>query len=99
MQSTTDVSQFEVGLLEKEWKAAHAVRDDKPLQKLCETLKDILGDTLLAAGSENYLLARFSSRLQVGEEGNEGEMWSNNPSEPQASVSTDPRRATIRADS
>ena len=35
------------------------MRDDALVQKLCQTLKDILADTPLAAGAENYLLARF----------------------------------------
>jgi hypothetical protein len=56
---TTDVSQFEVAMLEREWKARHAVRDDTLVQKLCQALEDILEDTPLEAGAENYLLASF----------------------------------------
>ena len=38
---------MEVGLLAREWKAQYAVRDETSLvQKLCETLENILGDTL-----------------------------------------------------
>jgi hypothetical protein len=40
---TTDVSNFELGLLEREWKAKYAVRDDALVQKLCNSLQNILG--------------------------------------------------------
>ena len=83
---TTDISQFEVGLLEREWKAGHAVRDDTLVQKLCRTLKDILGDTPLAAGAENYLLVSFSPQLQVDERGRENRTWATNPSEAQVGI-------------
>jgi len=78
---TTDISAFEVGLLEREWKAGDAVRDDTLVQKLCRTLKTILGDTPVAAGDENYLLSRFSPRLQVDEGGIEDLVWATNASE------------------
>ena len=83
---TTDVSQFEVAMLEREWKAGHAVRDDTLVQKLCQALEDILGDTPLAAGAENYLLASFSPQLRVDERGRENEEWNTNPSEAQVSI-------------
>ena len=82
----TDVSQFEVGMLERVWKAVHAVRDDTLVQKLCQALEDILGATALAAGAENYLLASFSPQLQVDERGRENEEWNMNPSEVQVSI-------------
>ena len=82
----TDVSQFEVALLERVWKAGHAVRDDALVQKLCQALEDILGDTPLAAGAEDYLLASFSPQLQVDELGTEDEEWDTNPSEAQVSL-------------
>ncbi|KIL63570.1 hypothetical protein M378DRAFT_24959 [Amanita muscaria Koide BX008] len=78
---TTDISEFEAGLLEQEWKAGHAVRDDSLVQKLCHSLKNILGDTLLAAGSENYLLASFSPQLQVSKSGRKDRAWDMNPNE------------------
>ena len=83
---TTDVSQFEVGLLEKEWKALHAVRDDALVQKLCKTLKDILGDTPLSDVAENYLLASFLPQIQVDELGDQDDEWNENPSESQVSI-------------
>ena len=49
--TNTDVlSQFEVGMLEIEWKAGHAVRDDNLVQKLCQAIEDIPGDIPLATG-------------------------------------------------
>jgi hypothetical protein len=38
-------SDMEVGLLAREWKAQYDVRDETLVQKLCETLENILGDT------------------------------------------------------
>ena len=83
---TTDVSQFEVAMLEREWKARYAVRDDALVQKLCQALEDILGAIPLAAGAESYLLASFSPQLQVDERGGENEEWDTNPSEAQVSI-------------
>jgi hypothetical protein len=85
--STSDISALDVGLLEIEWKAKLAVRDDNLVQKLCKTLQDILGDAPLAEDAENYLLATFSPRIQSDERGREDEDWSTNPSEAQVSVS------------
>ena len=78
---TTDISAFEVGLLEKEWRAEGAVRDDTLVQKLCETLETILGDTPLAAGDEAYLLSHFSPLLQYDEGGFENRVWAKNDNE------------------
>ena len=82
---TTDVSQFEVGMLEREWKAGHAVPDDTLVQKLCDALEGILGDTPLKADDENFLLRSFSPRLQF-DHGLEDEEWDMNPSEVQVSI-------------
>jgi hypothetical protein len=83
---TTDISEVEVGLLKKEWKANYVVRDDTLVQKLCHTLENILGDTLLAVGAENYLLAHFSPKIQFDERGGEDEDWATNPSEAQVCI-------------
>ncbi|KIM82646.1 hypothetical protein PILCRDRAFT_97458 [Piloderma croceum F 1598] len=56
---TTDISKIEVGLLETEQKAKYA--------KLCDTLQDILGNTVLSVDAENYLLTAFSPKLEVDE--------------------------------
>ncbi len=83
--STTDISVFEVGLLEREWKAKHAVQDDALVRKLCDGLKKILGDTALLPGSEENLLAKFSPRLEFDEFG-EDKAWSTNPHGAKASL-------------
>jgi hypothetical protein len=62
--STTDVSDVEVGLLEREWKAQYAVRDETLVQKHCHTLENILGDTPLPDDSEGQLLLSFGRCLQ-----------------------------------
>jgi hypothetical protein len=81
---TTDVSDFEVGLLEREWKAKYAVRDDALVRKLCDSLKNILGDTVLSADSEKDLLTVFSPRLEFDKFG-KIQAWLTNPSEARAS--------------
>jgi hypothetical protein len=86
--STTDVSQLEVALLQDEWKAARAVRDDNLFQKLCVTFRGILGDTRLEADAENYLLECFLPLVQVDARGCPVRGWSTNPNESHASFST-----------
>jgi hypothetical protein len=85
--NTTDISTLDVGLLEIEWKAKLAVRDDTLVQKLCNTLQDILGDAPLAEGAEDYHLASFSPLIQFDKRGREDLDWSTNPSEAHVSVS------------
>jgi hypothetical protein len=85
---TTDISLIEVPLLEREWKANHAVRDNTLVQKLCSTLENILGDTILAVDDKNLLLSRFSPRMQLNVRGREQFDWRRNPSESHVSVLT-----------
>jgi hypothetical protein len=85
--STTDISTLEVNLLEIEWKAKLAVRDDTLVQKLCDTLQDIFEDAPLTESGKDYLLASFLPRIQIDERGGEDEDLSNNPSEAHVSVS------------
>jgi len=83
----TDISLVEAPLVEREWKANHAVRDDTLVQKLCNALKNILGDTLLSADDENQLLSGFSPRVQrLGVFGQEANDWTRNPSERHVSL-------------
>jgi hypothetical protein len=82
--STTEISQIEAGMLESEWKAIYAVRDDGLVQKLCHTLQVILGDGVLAARSKNDLLAYFSPRLQ-DDLGLLDEQWSTNSTKAEVS--------------
>ena len=83
---TTDISLIEVPLLEREWRANHAVRDNTLVEKLCSTLENILGDTLLAVDAENQLQSRFSPRIQFGALGRQDLDWTTNPSECHVSV-------------
>ncbi|KAM6496456.1 hypothetical protein JOM56_009162 [Amanita muscaria] len=79
--NTTDISLIEVASLKREWKPNHAVRDNTLVQKLCSTLENILGDTLLATDAGNYLLTRFSPRIQFNPLGFEDDDWRQNPSD------------------
>jgi hypothetical protein len=85
--SNTDISTLDVDSLETEWKAKLAVRDDTLVQKLCDALKDILGNTPLAECAENDLLVHFSHRIQFDERGGEDRDSSTNSSETHVSVS------------
>ena len=86
---TADVSDFEVGLLAKVWKAKHAVRDDALVWKLCDSLKYTLGNGALSAYSEKALLAKFSPQLEC-DDGDENIEWSTNANEAQESFPKDP---------
>jgi len=88
---STDVSEIEVGLLKTEWKAKHsAMRDDTLVQKLCDTLQDILRDRVLPAGAEKHLLVAFSPKLQVSEyTGTFDREWLANPNEAHVSLPKD----------
>jgi hypothetical protein len=66
---TTDISDFKVGLLAKQWKANRAVRDNTLIQKLCDTLENIVGNTVLTARARDKLLASFGPELQGDEFG------------------------------
>ena len=82
---TTDISDFDVGLLAREWKAKHAVRDDALVQKLCDSLQNILGDSTLSADCELALLNFFAPRIEFNEFTGRDRDWSTNPNERQAS--------------
>jgi hypothetical protein len=79
--SPTNISSFEIGILEREWKATHALRDDSLLQNLCDSLQDILGDTVLEADARDYLLGCFSPRLQSLFPDQVDQDWLSNPNE------------------
>jgi hypothetical protein len=83
---TTDISEFEVGLLEREWKANHAVQDNDLVTKLCRTFQDILAETPLSAEVERYLRGSFTPMLQFNELGAEDQDWSTNPNEAHVSL-------------
>ena len=75
---STDISDFTS--LEGQWKAQHAVRDETLVQKLCLTLKNILGDAALTVDAENYLLGSFSPQIELDRLGRRDPDWLTNPS-------------------
>ena len=81
-QSAGNISQLEVGMREREWKAGYAVRDDTLVQKFCQVLED----TPFEAGAEKYLLSSFSPQLEVDEAGIKNRAWNRNPGEAQVSI-------------
>jgi hypothetical protein len=97
---STGISSDEVGQLHPHWKAKYAVRDDTLVPKLCATLRDILGDMILPAGSEG-LLAFFSPQLEVfehpGKRSRVSQMWWENPHEARVSFPKDFFTAVGRA--
>jgi hypothetical protein len=82
----SDISEFEVGLLEREWKANHAVRDNDLVTKLCRTFQDILEETPLSPEVESYLRRSFTPMLHFDELGAEDQDWSTNPNEAHVSL-------------
>jgi hypothetical protein len=84
--SSTDISEFDVGLLDNEWKAYHAVRDNSLAEKLCEYLKGILGETPLTEESRKDLLLWFLPALSTVRRGMAAKEWLNNPSEAHVSA-------------
>jgi len=80
----SDISEFEVGLLERDWKANHAVQDNDLVTKLCRTFQDILEETPLSAEAEIYLRGSCTPMLQFDELGAEDQDWSTNPNEAHA---------------
>ena len=96
--NSTDISPFDVGLINAEWKAKHAVRDNSLNQKLCSVLQDILGDQVLPAATENFLLPAFSPKLGLvevpGMPGVPDRDWLKNPSEIRVSL---PKESSNRA--
>ena len=78
--STTDISALDVGSLEIEWKALHAVRDKDLAKKLCNTLKNILGETPLTEDLKRSLSRCFLPPLRADGSG-VAKMWLKNSSE------------------
>ena len=89
--STTDISDIEVGQLQKSWKAIRAVRDNDLATKLCHTLETILADTPLTEDSKNFLLRWLLPAVLVDADGMEEDMWFVNPHESHVSVILVPR--------
>jgi hypothetical protein len=89
--SSTRLSEVDVGCLNAEWKALHAVRDNDLANKLCDTLRTTLGEMAVTEATRNILLRCFLPTLAVSEQGMVVQAWSNNPSEAKVSVIQLPR--------
>ncbi|KAH9066864.1 hypothetical protein EDB87DRAFT_1678702 [Lactarius vividus] len=60
----TDISSKDVGDVTPNWRAKYAVSDKTLVQKLCQTLDNILGDAVFPDDSQNDLLLHFGRHLQ-----------------------------------
>ena len=84
--SSTRLSEVDVGYLDDEWKALHAVRDNDLTNKLCGTLKTTLGEMTVTEDSRSSMLPWFlpASALPGGRMVDR--RWTKNPSEAHVSV-------------
>ncbi|KAH9014668.1 hypothetical protein EDB85DRAFT_2213586 [Lactarius pseudohatsudake] len=81
---TTDIFLEEVGVIAPEWRAKHAVPDKTLVEHLCQTLDNILQDTVFPDDSRNDLLSKFGRHLQFSRFGTreiEETVWSTNENE------------------
>ncbi|KAH9175245.1 hypothetical protein EDB89DRAFT_1903808 [Lactarius sanguifluus] len=81
---TTDISPEDVGKVDPKWRAKYAVPDETLVGNLCQTLDNILEDTVLLDDSRNDLLLYFGRHLQfrtVGRREIEDRIWSTNRNE------------------
>ncbi len=58
--SSTDINELEVALIDGDWKATHAVQDNDLCRKLCDALRTILGETRLTRRSKGSLSCGIS---------------------------------------
>ena len=91
----SDISDIDVGFLERQWKAIHAVPDNNLAPKLCAALEDILADTPLTEDSENSLRPLFLPALRADVDGMPDETWLDNFSEAQVSLMLVPCEFTL----
>ncbi|KAH9005142.1 hypothetical protein EDB86DRAFT_3037426 [Lactarius hatsudake] len=61
---STDISPEDVGKVDPKWRAKYAVPDETLVGNLCQTLDNILQDTVLPDGFRNDLLLYFGRHLQ-----------------------------------
>ena len=54
--SSTGLSEIDVGLLDNQWKARHAVRDNDLANKLCDSLRTTLGHAPVTERSRSFML-------------------------------------------
>ncbi|KAH9014661.1 hypothetical protein EDB85DRAFT_2097786 [Lactarius pseudohatsudake] len=81
---TTDIFLEEVGVIAPEWRANYAVPDKTLVEHLCQTLDNILQDTVFPDDSRNDLLSKFGRHLQFSRFGTreiEETVWSTNENE------------------
>jgi len=90
--TSTDIDGIEVGRLERPWKAMHAVPDNNLAVKLCNTLRDIFGETPLTEDSRNSLLPLFLPALTADAD----RKWLTNRDEAKVSIILVPREFTSR---
>ena len=65
--SSTSLSEIDVGLLDDQWKARHAVRDNDLADKLCDSLRTTLGHAPVTELSRSFMLRWLLPRiLHVG---------------------------------
>jgi hypothetical protein len=56
-----DVSLTDMGLVDDNWKARCVIRDDALVDNLCDTLRQIIGQTPIPQGNDLDLLSRSFS--------------------------------------
>jgi len=88
--SSTRLSEVDVGYLDDEWKALHAVRDNDLANKLCDSLRTTLGEMTVTEDSRSSMLRWFLPTLLGGRRRVDRD-WSDNSSEAQVSVRLLPR--------
>ena len=93
--TSTDISDIDVGFLERQWKASYAVPDNDLAPKLCAALRNILAETPLTEDSENSLRPLFLPTLLVDVDGMPLETWLDNFSEAQVSLILVPCEFTL----
>jgi hypothetical protein len=62
--NSADINPLLIGSIPKNFKARYAVPDVTLVEKLCETLDEILGDTPISRGSMAQLLSMFGRHLE-----------------------------------
>ncbi|KAH9039908.1 hypothetical protein EDB84DRAFT_1577092 [Lactarius hengduanensis] len=90
---STDISPEDVGRVDPKWRAKYAVPDEALVGNLCQTLDDILKDTVLSDSSRVYIQSKFGRHLQFITIGDMEEMedlvWSTNINERESRVLLD----------
>ena len=82
--SSTRLSEVDVGHLDDEWKARHAVCDNDLANKLCDALRTTLGEMYVTEDSRSSMLRWFLPALLGGRRVDR--MWTKNPNEAHVSV-------------